>query len=106
MQIPMVNQSTDYSSICTNGTNGNNRPFVFARFTLVNEMQSVGENSKTSNPLLATPLLGNEKHHQFQMKHIGVANYERKWSENASRTNTFRYFCPNEKDFLETLSCG
>ena len=30
MQIPMVNQSTDYFSICTNGTN---RPFVFARLT-------------------------------------------------------------------------
>ena len=26
IQIPMVNQSTDYFSICTNGTN---RPFVF-----------------------------------------------------------------------------
>ena len=28
----MVNQSTDYSSTCTNGTN---RPFVFARLTSV-----------------------------------------------------------------------
>ena len=29
----MVNQSTDYFSICTNGTNGTNRPFVFAWLT-------------------------------------------------------------------------
>ena len=29
------NQSTDYFSICTNGTNGTNRPFVFARLTSV-----------------------------------------------------------------------
>ena len=28
MQIPVVNQSTDYFSICTIGTNGTNRPFV------------------------------------------------------------------------------
>ena len=33
IQIPMVNQSTDYFSICTNGTNGTNRPFVFAWLT-------------------------------------------------------------------------
>ena len=33
MQIPMVNQSTDYFSICTNGTNGTNRPFVLAWLT-------------------------------------------------------------------------
>ena len=32
------NQSTDYFSICTNGTNGTNRPFVFARLTSVNVM--------------------------------------------------------------------
>ena len=32
------NQSPDYFSICTNGTNGTNRPFVFARLTSVNEM--------------------------------------------------------------------
>ena len=38
IQIPMVNQSTDYFSICTNGTNGTNRPFVFARLTSVDEM--------------------------------------------------------------------
>ena len=35
----MVNQSTEYFSICTSGTNGTNRPFVFARLTSVNEMQ-------------------------------------------------------------------
>ena len=35
----MVNQSTDYFSICTNGTNGTNQPFVFAQLTRVNEMQ-------------------------------------------------------------------
>ena len=33
IQIPMVNQSTDYFSVCTNGTNGTNRPFVFAWLT-------------------------------------------------------------------------
>ena len=33
IQIPMVNQSIDYFSICTNGTNGTNRPFVFAWLT-------------------------------------------------------------------------
>ena len=33
IQIPIVNQSTDYFSICTNGTNGTNRPFVFAWLT-------------------------------------------------------------------------
>ena len=36
MQIPMVNQSTGYFSICNNGAN---RPFVFAGLTSVNEMQ-------------------------------------------------------------------
>ena len=29
----MVKQSTDYFSICTNGTNGTNRAFVFAWLT-------------------------------------------------------------------------
>ena len=36
MQISIVNQSTDYFSICTNGTN---RPFVSTRLTRVNETQ-------------------------------------------------------------------
>ena len=37
----MVNQSTDYFSICTNGTNGTNRPFVFARLTSVMLMRCI-----------------------------------------------------------------
>ena len=31
----MVKQSTDYFSTCSNGTNGTNRPFVFALLTSV-----------------------------------------------------------------------
>ena len=37
----MVKQSTDYFSTCSNGTNGTNRPFVFARLTSVNKMEMV-----------------------------------------------------------------
>ena len=35
----MVNQSTDCFSTCSNGTNGTNRPFVFARLTSVYKVQ-------------------------------------------------------------------